>query len=217
MKLQWQVRSSAIRRPAGRKGRSRRTCEACPPSALAIRAELPLARGAEHDWLETRCRELWAQTPHGSHPGMISDVWSEEAQHLMQLPRPFDGFGRIRQARVADVPDPSGPQSLQRAGVVRQSSGQRTSVSRAHRHRRRGADRVRASSCLCPLSRTEEHHNGLRLAAPSGGRSTQAGSPAQRRAFRRTAARLPGSATAHDQDAGRRPRDGRDLGAPSTT
>src|SRR6201996_3718899 len=47
---------------------------------------------ALNDWLETRCRELWAQTPHGSHPGMISDAWSEEAQHLMPLPRPFDGF-----------------------------------------------------------------------------------------------------------------------------
>src|ERR1700733_13412543 len=47
---------------------------------------------ALNDWLETRCQELWAQTPHGSHPGMISDAWSEEAQHLMPLPRPFDGF-----------------------------------------------------------------------------------------------------------------------------
>jgi transposase len=47
---------------------------------------------ALNDWLEKRCRELWAQTPHGSHPGMISDAWSEEAQHLMPLPRPFDGF-----------------------------------------------------------------------------------------------------------------------------
>src|SRR5262249_13595025 len=47
---------------------------------------------ALNDWLETRCRELWAQTPHGSHPGMISDAWSEEAQHLMPLSRPFDGF-----------------------------------------------------------------------------------------------------------------------------
>ena len=47
---------------------------------------------ALNDWLEKRCRELWTQTPHGSRPGMISDVWSEEAQHLMPLPRPFDGF-----------------------------------------------------------------------------------------------------------------------------
>jgi transposase len=47
---------------------------------------------ALNDWLEKRCQELWAQTPHGSHPGMISDAWSEEAQHLMPLPRPFDGL-----------------------------------------------------------------------------------------------------------------------------
>src|SRR6476646_4100135 len=47
---------------------------------------------ALNDWLETRCRELWAQTPHGSHPGMVYDAWSEEARHLMPLPRPFDGF-----------------------------------------------------------------------------------------------------------------------------
>ena len=47
---------------------------------------------ALNDWLETRCRELWAQTPHGSQPGSIADAWAEEARHLMQLPRPFDGF-----------------------------------------------------------------------------------------------------------------------------
>ena len=47
---------------------------------------------ALNDWLEKRCQELWAQTPHGSHPGMISDAWAEEAQHLMPLPRLFDGF-----------------------------------------------------------------------------------------------------------------------------
>ena len=47
---------------------------------------------ALNDWLETRCRELWTQTPHGSHPGAIADAWAEEVQRLMQLPRPFDGF-----------------------------------------------------------------------------------------------------------------------------
>ena len=47
---------------------------------------------ALNDWLETRCRELWAQTPHGSHPGAIADAWAEEVRHLMQLSRPFDGF-----------------------------------------------------------------------------------------------------------------------------
>jgi hypothetical protein len=39
-----------------------------------------------------RCRELWAELPHGSQPGAVADAWREEAQRLMQLPRPFDGF-----------------------------------------------------------------------------------------------------------------------------
>ena len=47
---------------------------------------------ALNDWLETRWRELWAQTAHGSHPGSVADAWAEEARRLMPLPRPFDGF-----------------------------------------------------------------------------------------------------------------------------
>src|ERR1700735_4309152 len=47
---------------------------------------------ALNDWLETRCRELWAQTPQGSQADTVADAWAQEAQHLMQLPRPFDGF-----------------------------------------------------------------------------------------------------------------------------
>jgi transposase len=47
---------------------------------------------ALNDWLEARCRELWAQTPHGSQPGAIADVWTEEVGRLMPLSRPFDGF-----------------------------------------------------------------------------------------------------------------------------
>ena len=47
---------------------------------------------ALNDWLEIRCQELWAQTRHGSQPGSVADAWAEEARHLMQLPRPFDGF-----------------------------------------------------------------------------------------------------------------------------
>ena len=38
------------------------------------------------------CRELWAQTPHASHPGAIADAWAEEVRHLMQPSRPFNGF-----------------------------------------------------------------------------------------------------------------------------
>jgi hypothetical protein len=47
---------------------------------------------ALNDWPEKRCRKLWGQTPHGSRPGMISDICSEEVQDLLPLPRPFDGF-----------------------------------------------------------------------------------------------------------------------------
>ncbi len=47
---------------------------------------------ALNDWLEARCRELWAQTAHGSHPGSVADAWAEEARRLMPLSRPFDGF-----------------------------------------------------------------------------------------------------------------------------
>ena len=43
-------------------------------------------------WLETRCRELWAQTPHGSQAGTVADARAEEARHLMPLSRTFDGF-----------------------------------------------------------------------------------------------------------------------------
>ncbi len=45
---------------------------------------------ALNDWLETRCRELWAQTPHGSQPGSVADAWAEET--ALEASRPFDGF-----------------------------------------------------------------------------------------------------------------------------
>ena len=85
---------------------------------------------ALNDWLEKRCQELWAQTPHGSHPGMISDAWSEEAQRLMPLPRAIRRLCRVHQARHADLPGSSGAQSLQRPGILRQSTCQRTRLSR---------------------------------------------------------------------------------------
>src|SRR6202142_4299285 len=47
---------------------------------------------ALNDWLETRCRELWALTPHGSQADTVANAWAEEAQHLMSLSRTFDGF-----------------------------------------------------------------------------------------------------------------------------
>jgi transposase len=43
-------------------------------------------------WLEQRCIELWSQTPHGTLPGTVADVWAEERAALMPVPPAFDGF-----------------------------------------------------------------------------------------------------------------------------
>ena len=47
---------------------------------------------ALNDWLEARCKEFWAQTPHGKMQGSIADLWAEEVRTLMPASRPFDGF-----------------------------------------------------------------------------------------------------------------------------
>jgi transposase len=47
---------------------------------------------ALNDWLETRCKEFWAQTPHGKMQGSVADLWAEEVRTLMPASRPFDGF-----------------------------------------------------------------------------------------------------------------------------
>ena len=43
-------------------------------------------------WLEQRCMELWCEIPHGTLPGTIADVWTEERAALMPEPQAFDGF-----------------------------------------------------------------------------------------------------------------------------
>ncbi|AXI53345.1 IS21 family transposase [Sulfitobacter sp. JL08] len=47
---------------------------------------------ALNDWLEGRCKMLWAETAHGSLPGSIADAWEGEKAALMPLPTAFDGF-----------------------------------------------------------------------------------------------------------------------------
>lgn len=43
-------------------------------------------------WLEQRCLKVGQETPHGTLPGTIADVWAEERTALMPLPPAFDGF-----------------------------------------------------------------------------------------------------------------------------
>lgn len=47
---------------------------------------------ALNNWLEDRCKVLWAETAHGSLPDSIADAWEAEKVALMPLPRAFDGF-----------------------------------------------------------------------------------------------------------------------------
>src|SRR5450755_3591592 len=47
---------------------------------------------ALNDWLEQRCKALWAEIAHGKLPGMVADVWALERPFLMSSPRSFDGF-----------------------------------------------------------------------------------------------------------------------------
>jgi hypothetical protein len=47
---------------------------------------------ALNNWLEDRCKVLWADTAHGRLPGSIADIWEAEKPALMPLPTAFDGF-----------------------------------------------------------------------------------------------------------------------------
>ena len=43
-------------------------------------------------WLEENSVRLWHETPHGTLPGTIADIWEAEKEALMALPPAFDGF-----------------------------------------------------------------------------------------------------------------------------
>lgn len=51
---------------------------------------------ALNNWLEDRCKVLWAETAHGGLSGSIADVWEDEKPTLMPLPTAFDGFVELR-------------------------------------------------------------------------------------------------------------------------
>ncbi len=62
-----------------------------PDQAVATDAGLP-DLAALNAWLEQHCQDLWQETPHGSLPGTIADVWLDEERQHMALPGAFDGF-----------------------------------------------------------------------------------------------------------------------------
>jgi hypothetical protein len=72
---------------------------------------------ALNDWLEMRCRELWAQTLHGSQPGAIADAWA-----LSSPPR-----GRLFASIAGSLPAPTSgraPLRFTTGGITRGHSAQ---------------------------------------------------------------------------------------------
>lgn len=65
---------------------------------------------ALNEWLETRCKAFWVETPHGKMHGTIADLWAEEARSLMPVARLFDGFveyvDRHRSVLLRSAADP---------------------------------------------------------------------------------------------------------------
>ena len=182
-----------------------------PPSALAADARLPLPGGAE--------RLAGDALPGTVGPDAARLPTRRDRRRMGRRSRAepdaaFAPVRRLRRTRASacrrrawSIWTAIATACRRRSPIVRSACGCIPSASSSSPRGRSCAEHRRV---FARLPRTEEHNNGLRLAALSGGRSTQARSLAQWRAFRRTAACLPGSAAAHAQDAGRRRRrDGR--------
>ena len=152
-------RSSAIRRPAGRRGRSRRTCR-MRAIGCGSTHQLPDLE-ALNDWLETRCgsyglKRRISAAGHGSRRLGRGGAASDAA------PRPFDGFVEHAKRVSPTCLIAFRAQPLQRAGVFRQSTGQRAGLCRAYRRRRRGAasSASTSGSSLAPTS-TSTHASSI--------------------------------------------------------
>ena len=188
--------------PASGVGRSRsRRTSRTPAIGSGSRCRLP-SLAALNDWLETRCRELWAQTLHPK-PGAIVDVWAGRVD-LIPAFAPFDLRRTPTCPDVRSIWTAIATACRRRSPIVRSATG----CFRAHRRHRRGQVVCEHRRVFAAHER-EEHNNGLRLAALSGGRSTQAGA-LRNGAFRRTAACLPGSVACSRRRAATT-RDSRDL------
>ena len=95
-------------------------------------------------WLEQRCVELWQETPHGTLPGVIADVWAEERATLMPLPPAFDGFIELSKRVSPTCLISFGRNRDTRAGILCQSPRQPADLSGPAGPRGRGQHPVRA-------------------------------------------------------------------------
>ncbi len=114
-------------------------------------------------WLEQRCLKVWQETPHGTLPGTIADVWAEERAALMPLLPAFDGFIELSK-RVSPTCLISFERNRDtRADVIREPACQPADLSRPAR---RGGIILLFFSTSPGLSGTERHLRNCRL--PSG-------------------------------------------------
>ena len=59
--------------------------------------------GELNDWLEIRCRALWAEIEHPEYSGItVAEVLEQERVYLMPMPTPFDGYVEVL-ARVSST------------------------------------------------------------------------------------------------------------------
>ena len=203
-------------------GADREERPGCPPSALATRRRSFPSLAALNDWLGDALPELWAAD--AARLASWRDcrrLGRRGPVHLMQPSRAcVRRLRRIRQARVADVPDSSGPAiSYSVAGLLRQSSSQRTSLSPLNASLSPPRDKSSANIAAFLPARTNarSHDHRFRLAAPSGGHSAQAGRTPQRgccsfaelppafRALQQRMLKTPGGDREDGRDSGSRP------------
>jgi hypothetical protein len=77
-------RSSAIRPQVGEKGQIEKNVQDARHRLWQPTLNFPTL-AALHDWLETRCQELWAQTQHGSQLGSVADALSSPLWKSVKL------------------------------------------------------------------------------------------------------------------------------------
>ncbi len=129
-------------------------------------------------WLEHHCQNLWRETPHGTLPGTIADIWAAEQAALMALPAAFDGFVEQSKRVLTNMPDHLRTEPLQCACIVCEPARQPADLSRTTGRcsRRQYPLRTSADHRTQPRQTAEDD---LRLATLPCRHPAQARCPAQ--------------------------------------